>query len=319
VSLRVLLAIASSGCLGPLVSDTPAPSGQLLPAGSTVPEIETNTDLAAQIRANQFVSGVVPLHSLFGGGGPIAAWDFGPALDHTSPMFELIGTDGMPLQHPEIVDFAPGDRGYSPFWSVWHVQVTASYAGELITSVTALDEALRLGLVEAPVAQAAGVNFPVATNDVRLELPAAPPADSDDRFYYRGYAMTYFELGPVMLAPDKVTVLPLSRYILHREGEEPLDEGIRGVDIDGDGDIRDSNDILAGVTGDQSTTSAYRTVTVAVAKAVSSIDTSQNQAIADLRGEAQLFDPQPVAGVVIGYQSTDELRDYAVVGQRPDD
>jgi hypothetical protein len=117
VTIRIVLAIATAGCLGPLVSDSQAPSGQLLPAGSPVSAIETNADLAAQIRANQFVSNMVSLHALFGGGRPIAAWDFGPAPEHTAPMFELIGADGMPLEHPEIVDFAPGDRGYSPFCS----------------------------------------------------------------------------------------------------------------------------------------------------------------------------------------------------------
>ncbi len=307
--------VAAAGCMGPLVPDTQAPSGQLLPAGATVPSGDDDPLIAAQIRMHEFVSGTVPLYSVFGGGMELQGWDLGPVPDHTSPMFELFGLDGMPIQHPEIVDFIPGDPSYSPYWSVWRVDVTPKYAGEQITSVVALDEALRLGLVEAPVAQDEGVNFPIVTGDIRLMTLSGTPADSDERFYYHGVSLTYFALGDVPLATDKVTVQAGKRYVLAREGADPLSEVLRHVDMDGDGDTDDTNDILSGVTAGDQTGPAYRTVSVQVVPSVMSIDSSQNQGVAQLKTETQLFDPMPVVGTVVSFDTTDEIRDFTLANE----
>ena len=304
------LVLALAGCLGPLTSDAPAPSGQLLPAGSTVLPVDDDLALAARIRANQQVSGVVPRYAMFGGGSEIEGWDFGTAPLHAAPMFVLVGKDGTPLDHPEIVDVAPGDAGYAPFWSAWTVRVTDAYDGQLVTSVAALDDALALGLVEAPVRANAGFNRPVVTRDVRIATDdGSDPAD--DAFYYRGESLAYFELGAVPLAQDAVTVVASTRYVLSRVGEPPLSEIVRRVDMDGDGDTDDSNDILSGVAAQVASSPAYATVDVTVPATVQSIDTTHDQTLADLRDAAQLFAPAPTAQVV-AFDPTTEVRDIAL-------
>jgi hypothetical protein len=44
------------------------------------------------------------------------------------------------------------------------------------------------------------------------------------------------------------------------------------------------------------------------AGATSSIDTTGDDTMADLRAASQLFAPAPVAGTVVGFRVTDELR-----------
>ena len=83
-------------------------------------------------------------------------------------------------------------------------------------------------------------------------------------------------------------------------------------------DVYDSNDVLDRPAGDPWPTALCRTVTVAVPSTIGSIDTSLDETVADLRAADQLFAPGPVAGTVIGFQITDELRNCAVqrvVGQ----
>ena len=312
-AIAALAAVA--GCLGPLVDDTPATSPDLLPAGSDVPLADDDPEIAEEIRANQYVSGTVPLLAGFGGGVPLAAWDFGPAPDHTAPLFVLVDADGEEIDHPEIVDVAPGDPGYSPFWTVWKVPVTDRYADELITSLAALDDARALGLVGAPEISEQGELEPIVTRDVLLAAEGGQPAhDSEELFYYRGVAVKYFELGPVPLEDDRVSVAIGTRYILRREGGEPINEVIRQVDLDGDGDRFDSNDILSGVTAGIAYTPVYRTWRVVVPAATMSIDTTGDQTMADHRDARQLFDPGPLPGTVLGYEMTDELRVFALSG-----
>jgi hypothetical protein len=301
---RLVLALAPAGCMGPLVSDMPGLSGQLLPAGANVPFADDDPALSARLHAHEQVSGLVAAHYGFRNGAPASWWDFGTVPVHTAPMFVLVDATGQPIAHPEIVDFAPGDPGYSPLWTVWNVEVTDRYAGELITSVTALDEALRAGLVTAPIATYQGEHGPIITRDIQLDIPGAAPFTPDDVLYYRGTQVAYFDFDVVTLASDHVTVATGHRYVLRRDGDEPLNEVIRSVDMDGDGDIVDSNDILSA-----DDTPVFATVDVVVPSTVASIDTTHDQTMADLRTESQLFAPAPVAPTVISYTATGELRD----------
>jgi hypothetical protein len=52
---------------------------------------------------------------------------------------------------------------------------------------------------------------------------------------------------------------------------------------------------------------------VVVPAGTASIDTSMNQSLADLDRATQLFAPGPVAGTVVAFQETDELRNCAPV------
>lgn len=301
--MKAAVWLACAGCLGPQVSDQPAPSGDIVLAGSVVPPIDEEADDAAQLAASDGVDGTAPLLSAFSAGAHVHVWDFGAAPSHAAPVFMLMQRQGdgslAALPHPMIVGSIAGDPGYSPFREVFALVVTDAYAGELITSTTAIDEAVTNGLIEAPVSQMRAIDVPQVASDVRLDVGGAtlPPSGV---MYYEHHAVAYFDFGAVAVTRE-VDIAPAPRYVLRREGGEPLSEPIRGVDMDGDGDIVDSNDILAA-------TPLVQTVNVVVVAGTTSIDTSQSDAQAQITDAAQLFDPQPIAGTVVSYEITTELR-----------
>jgi hypothetical protein len=236
----------------------------------------------------------------------IHTWDFGPAPSFAAPVYMLMREQGdgtlARVDHPPIVGTIPGEAGYSPFWSVFEVKVTAAYAGELLTSSTSLEEAERDGLIEAPKAMAMAVNYPIVAADVRLDTGTASPVAPAQSFYYEHHTVAYFDFGMLAIA-SSTEVASSPRYVLRRDGEEPLSEPSRGVDMDGDGDVVDSNDIFAAAGSP-----LCQRIDVVVAPGTASIDTTHDDALADLTSALQLFDPGPVAGTVIAFSATTELR-----------
>jgi hypothetical protein len=303
--IRALAALVLAGCLGPQVSDELGPSGDIVPAGTVVPPIDG--DDAVLIAANDHVEGVVPLLSGFAGGQPVKFWDFGPAPAIAAPVFVVMKrmADGslVELDHPPIAGRLPGEPGYGPIWSKFALVVTDAYAGELITATTAIDEAVRAGLVEAPKALKSGENYPVVANDTRLDIGGGQTEPARAMFYEH-HVIGFFDLGELDL-PDAVTVAIGTHYVLRREGSEPLSEPIRNVDLDGDGDRADSNDVLDGAP-------VVRRVDVAVVAGTASIDTSGNEDVADITAAAQLFGPGGATSLVVAYEPTDDLHDCAV-------
>jgi hypothetical protein len=299
--------LASCGCLGPQVSDELAASGDIVPAGTAIPTIDSDSEDATTLAANDHVDGVVPLLSAFAGGTPAHAWDFGPAPTFATPMFVVVtrASDGTltPTGHPPIVGAIAGEPTYSPFCSMYALVVTAAYRGELITSTTAIEEAVRDGLIETPVAQPLAYDRPQVASDVTLDVGVGPPIVPSAVFYYEHKTVPYFDFG-AMPIDQQVNVPIATRYVLARDGQAPLSEPLRGVDMDHDGDTNDSNDVFDG-----GASPLRRTVDVAVVTSVASIDTSGNEALADVEDAAQLFDPNATA-VVIAVDATDDLRNY---------
>lgn len=309
--LLACLVAATAACLDPLVADDPGLGDQVLPAGTVVPPIADDARLAAQIAANDGVDGVVPRLTGFADGASIHTWDFGPAPSFAAPVYALMrrtaaGLEG--VDHATIVDKLPGDQGYSPYWGVYVVVVTERYQGQIIPSVAAIDEAVRRGLVEPPEAQEFAVDCPIVGADVMLEVGGGnPPLPPNGGFYVKGRYVPYYDFGRMPLI-DRTIVPEARRYLLRREGAEPLNERVRGVDMTGDGDTHDSNDVFALTVGDPAPTSLCRTTTVAVPTATASIDTTADETSADLRAADQLFAPGPVVGTVLAFEVTDELR-----------
>jgi len=139
--MKVVAFAMLAGCLGPQVSDDLAASGDIVPAGSAIPAIDG--DDAETIALHDNVDSVVPRLTGFAGGIQIHTWDFGPAPSFAAPIYMLMRDPGngphVRIDHPPIIGTIPGEAGYSPFWSVFEVQVTAAYAGELLTSSSALN------------------------------------------------------------------------------------------------------------------------------------------------------------------------------------
>jgi hypothetical protein len=301
----------TAGCLGPQVSDTVEAQRLLLPAGATVPSLYDDDEVAEKIEANDGVGDTIPLLSGFADGQPVRFWDFGPAPDVAAPVFvlhrRLPDNTLEKIGHPPIFGVIPGDAGYSPYWAMFIVEITANYQGELITSTMALDEALDRGLVLKPHLTPRNVNCPVVHKDARLQVADGAPPIEGQPFYYEGKQGLYFHLGETALAADSVHVPITDLYELRRAGGEPLSEPVRNVDIDGDGDTTDTNDVFALGASATGFSPLCRVVSVAVGVDVASIDTTHNQAQADVRAASDLFTNGTPTARVVGYQPTTRM------------
>ncbi|MEO8706134.1 MAG: hypothetical protein ABI867_39255 [Kofleriaceae bacterium] len=311
-ALALVIPLASA-CLGPQVDDGVTRPTELLPAGSTVTSALADPEIAARVDANDGVDGRIVRQTAFVAGRVVHVWDFGPAPEIAAPLFVIVERDPsgnlVRTPHDTIIDAIPGDPGYSPFWAAFFIEITDAYDGELMTSFSAVAEAVDRGLVLAPVAQPFAVNCPAVGLGVELEVgdgQATPPATS---FYYHGTSVPYFDFG-MMPLDGGVRVPEAPRYLLRREGAEPLSEVVRHVDMDGDGDARDTNDVYAIDPAAFTSTPRLRSVEVVVRSTVASIDTSQDETIADLRDAVQLFTPAP-GPAVVSYEALPVIHNIA--------
>jgi hypothetical protein len=312
--VAIAATIAAAGCLGPQVPDRPGASGEILPSGTPVPAIaDAEPDDAEAIEAHDGVGDTVPLVTAFSAGGVIHVWDFGAARAVAAPMFVLT-RDGAPIDHPPIVGSIPGDPTYSPFWSIFAVEVTDRYDGEEITSIAALSEAEDLGLIAAPQAEDSAVDRPIVAAGVHLVVGGGnPDLAPAGEAYYDGAVVAYFDFG-AMPVTAAVEVTAATRYSITRDGASlPIDETVRGVDLTGDGDTVDTNDIYADRPGRDTTSPLVTTVDVVVRASVAAIDTAMDDSISDLRDAIDLFAPDPTA-VVLGFSARGDL--VHVPGQR---
>lgn len=307
----LLLAAAASACLDPLVSDEPGLPGLILPRDAAVPSIHDDRGLERQIDLYDGVPGMVPLVNAFAEDVEIAYWDFGPAPSFAAPLFRLVRrTAGGALEpvaeHPTIIESIPGQPGYSPFWAVLDVAVTDLYDGELLISFEAVQEAQRLGLVESPAARDPAVNCPVVAADVTLELGDGPAPRMGTAFW-EGWRVDYYDFGEMAVERAAPPVRP--RYVLHRVGDEPVSEVLRGIDLNGDGDRNDTNDVLTGRPGLDDYSPLCETVEVAVVDETVLIDnTTADVPRSTVRAAADLVVGPDTTEAVAGIRATGELR-----------
>lgn len=230
---KYLITMILAGCnLKPLVSDIPpdaidappappppdatADASNLLPAGTVVPSIATNAELINQIRINDGLNdatlaasgGVVTRGTGKSGGVTVRYWNFGPATIETGiavlgPMYVFGTVDAgtgafTPLpDHPPLIDTICGDVRYSAIRRVINVPVTSAYAGQLITTMAALNDAINLGLVSDPVSDGTWVNMPVVLPGTTLEIgdPASYSPMPAQQVFSHGYLVDVFMLG----------------------------------------------------------------------------------------------------------------------------
>jgi hypothetical protein len=279
-----------------------------LPAGSRVPSAHDDPSIDRQIRLNDGVDGEVQLVHAFSDGNPVVTWDFGPAPAFAAPLFRLVDADGERLAHPHIVEAIPGGDGYSPFWAVLEVKVTDQYDGELLTSFAALQEAQRIGLVEAPVQLDEAVNSPIVARGVALDVGGAAPQAPTAQLFWEGMTVDSYDFGRMALESQAI-VQEVPRYLLHRVGGEPINEVERRIDLTGDGDQDDTNDILVSRPGDPTYSPLCRTVETAIAAGTAAIDTTGSQAMTAVDSAADLFDPpSEEENILLGTHPTDDVR-----------
>ena len=301
-----------AGCLDPLVSDEPSTPTLILPAGTPVPSALDDPAVAAQIASADGLAGVIPRQTAFANGQRIHVWNVGPAPAVASPLFVIAKRDAagdlVRIAHPTVIEAIPGEPRYSPFWAVFLVEVTADYRGELLTSFAAISEAVDRGLVKRPAQQTFAVNCPIAGTDVRIDVGNGTTVGPNAIFYYQGTTVPYFDFGRMPLI-DGSAIPEARRIVLRRAGDEPLSEVIRHIDLDGDGDTTDTNDVLEGAPGIAPVTPRMRTVSVVVPVGTASIDTSRDETVADVTSAMQLFNPGPTS-LVVGYTPTDEVANW---------
>ncbi len=312
--LTAAVAALLAGCLEPLVSDAPGDVRLILPAGSNVPSILDSAELSAQLSDADGLAGTLVRQTAFANGALVHAWNFGPAPGVAAPLFVLASRDAsgelVRIAHPNVIEAIPGDPRYSPFWAVYFVEITPAYQGELLTSFAAVSEAVSRGLVRSPAAQTFAVDCPIAGPDVRVDVGSGQTLAAPSIFYYEGMTVPYFDLGRMPLDAGS-SVPEARRIVIRREGDEPLSEIARNVDVTGDGDTSDTNDVLEGPPGVMPVTPRLRTVAVAVADTTALIDTSRDEAVSDVTSLTQLFAPGPTT-LVVGFQPTDEVANWVV-------
>jgi len=220
----------TTGCrLDPLVKDKPGASSHLLPPGTAVPSAIDSPELTVQLTLNDGLDdaafmmsgGVVPRRTGVSAGMDVRFWSFGPATRAPSPIYELVRKTDAGMQridHPALLDALPGDHGYSPLHGINQVVVTDAYAGELITTMDALADAIDLGLVEEPVPLKMFVDSPVVLPSTKLDVGGATLQALPETMFARGYTVTAFQLGGAFgVQPTGPLVLPTSQVSFVRE------------------------------------------------------------------------------------------------------
>lgn len=224
----VAAVMIAAGCLDPLVKDTPGASAHLLPPGTEIPSVADNPELANQIGLNDGLDdkafaasmGVVLRGTGMSAGVSVPFWSFGPATRAPAPIYEFFRRTESGLEridHLPLVDALPGDPAYSPLHGINQVVVTEAYAGELITTMDALADAIALGLVEEPVPIKMFVDSPLVLPSATLEVAVGTNA-SPEMLYARGYIAAAFRFGGALgVQPTGSLVLPTSQVSFVRE------------------------------------------------------------------------------------------------------
>lgn len=224
---------AAAGCrLGPLVDDQPGASANVLPQDAMVPSIATNSDLTNQIAVNDGLDDDTLMANnnviVRGTGGftadgmPVQYWAFGEADLAPTPIYvfghgDPMTTSFVPLtEHPPLVEVVPGDIDYEPIHTIYRVAVTGKYAGQRITTLSALSDAIDLGLIEAPVAIKVFVNWPIVRPGLKLEVGPGTASISPTPVYAHGYVADSFPLGGALGMQPTRGILPTSQVTFMR-------------------------------------------------------------------------------------------------------
>ena len=210
----IYFVLLSSGCsLGPQVPDTPETSANILPPGTMVPSIATNSELVEQIQLNQGLSaaalaasgGVITRSPGKAGGAPVFFWNFGTATLEgafvvAAPLYKLATDNGdgtfTPIDGvPWLLDSIPGDTRYSAIRRIQYVPVTDMYDGQVIADTDALADAQALGIVGEPVPSGTWIDFPVVVPGVTLQVSATAAPAASHQVYARDYLVDGFAIG----------------------------------------------------------------------------------------------------------------------------
>ncbi len=310
--------------------DGPAPFVDVLPPGAVVPRVDTNAELLVQIRINDGLSdaaltasgGVVTRGTGKSAGATVRFWNFGPApvegtIAVVAPLyiFGTVDDQGIftPLpDHPPLIDTVPGDTRYSPMRRVINVPVTSTYAGERITSLAALTEAVERGLVGDPVNDGTWVNMPVVLPGTTLEVgPTGAEPLPAKQVYGRGYLVDVFELGTSLgRQPFRSGFLPIGQASGLQTGV-PAADGSLPTAIDAQLVFQFAIPTVAPTVFSYSPLAADVTVRLADNVAPSSITADANLFKRSATGAITAFFPATVSTFTIGTTVTNLQLQFA--------
>ena len=241
------------------------------------PSVYDDVALAAQIADNDGLDGVAPRFQAWVNGREVYYWILDTVSPTAMPVYRLCRPEGdddcAPIDHPPIVDALPGDPGYSPFGQVHWVHLPEGWDGQL-TSVAEVNEAA----LTPPTPSSFLMHCPIAALDVGIDVGEGVVLDPDTPIYVRGMEARCFNFSATR---ENRALLPSGElferhvYMLTREDETlPLAEGPRMMDLNGDGDQLDSNNIFGSGLEDIDYTPLWKLVQVTVPAGLASIDTT---------------------------------------------
>jgi hypothetical protein len=276
-ALGLLVLLSTQGCLEPYDDGTELYSANVFKPGTNVPLFESDNAAAKKLDANDGFSGaLIPLHSAFAAGNEVLYWDLG-TLTAIAPkpmwIFRRRGEGDAAAKevgHPNLIESIPGDTPYTPLRQLYVVFVTAAYHGERITSLRALEDAIEIGLVEAPVAQDRFVNCAVVISTLLLQTSAEGDSIGPEPAYYRGRQVNqfciggFFDMVGAFLLKDGA-IAAGTAYLPRRSNEsQPLDEALLKAKLNDDDDMLDTNVVFDSNVGDMNYMSVWKSFDVVV-------------------------------------------------------
>jgi hypothetical protein len=252
----------------------------VLPADTIIPELEADEAAAKKLSLNAGLGSFIPLRTGYFGADEVKYWDFGE-LDSISlePMYifryqsddttvELAPDD---TTHPDLIDAIPGDDAYTPLKQIWVVYLDVkNYRRERITSIRALEDAVDMGLVSAPIRSEWFTNCLVVPSSVLMQITDDGQTEGPAVAYYRGKVVKQFcpgdlfsKVGAIMLTDNRFK--PGNAYELRRKSDaELLDETALDTDLNDDGDSLDTNTIFSDVVGSKTYSGVWASFEVEV-------------------------------------------------------
>lgn len=278
--------------------------------------------LAEMIDANDSIDGVAVRWTAFANGERVRYWHLGRQT--ATPMIAYqpcVDDEGecVALEHPLVVDRVPGEEGYSPYLALHHLRVPSGWAGRL-RSFDEVDAVIASGAA-ADVATGTYVHCAIASSDAELDVGPDATTTPDRAIWVRGMEARCFDVSRGHERPllSDGAMIVRNVYSLTREGEtDPIHEGRRMVDLTGDGDQLDSNNVLGVGLADGDYTPLWKVVRVTVPADYASIDTSMDDGVADYTRATDMFEigPDytltPIEGRVVSFEMSDVVFDCPI-------
>ncbi|MCC7380678.1 MAG: hypothetical protein IT384_02555 [Deltaproteobacteria bacterium] len=285
----VLGLLASTGCLEPLASDQIPPEDVFGAVDAEPLEQDLEDDPILRALADPFPDEIAYLQG-YAAGEKVWYWNVpGPTPRFIAPVFIVQKADGT-FDDTPIIDVIPGQIGYTPWWRRVIVKTTSKYKDERIWSRAAVDEGVRLGILEAPVATEGVFDCPVVRRETRVELGLGKTATPTPVWFNkkRVYWVAFEREVDVPVTEREIPALPV--YILRRINQgAPLYEFATGVDLNGDAKLNASNNVFARpVTADDYTPLWYAAF-VLTAPELRSVDSPTTAPGFDLRSEESIL------------------------------